>query len=129
MNLYLVLKDCVSQQGGQFSIGVVNCQVQFAINYHKNFRLRKRMLHFTFYWTFDLIGQGSKDRGLQSNCSFICFPCRFYCFTFLKRKWVHYYIPNVSVYRALSLTSRKTHDRENPFNLRLRASVNENCKD
>lgn len=57
----------MNQQGGQFSIGVVNCQVQFAINHHENFRLSKCMLHFTFYWTFSLIGQGSKDRGLQSN--------------------------------------------------------------
>lgn len=67
----------MNQQGGQFSIGVVNCQVQFAINHHKNFRLSKCMLHFTFYWTFSLIGQGSKDRGLQTNCSFICFSCSF----------------------------------------------------
>lgn len=89
-DLYLVLKDCVNQQGGQFSIGVVNCQVQFAINYHRNFRLRKCMLHFTFYWTFSLTGQGSEDRGLQSSRSFSCFSCRFYCFTFQNGSTITY---------------------------------------
>lgn len=50
----------MNQQGGQFSIGVVNCQVQFAINHRENFRLSKCMLHFTFYWTLSLIGQGQR---------------------------------------------------------------------
>lgn len=50
---------------GQFSIGVVNCQVQFAISYHNRFLdYTKHMLSFTFCWTFGLSGRWERWRHL-----------------------------------------------------------------